>query len=432
MARRRVLVFGGGAAGLTAAELLSNHAAVTLLEARDRLGGRMYTVRSETGDLPIELGAEFLHGEKIDTWEYIRQAGLKTHEVPDRHLRQNGAQLQENPGFWDELEKVFSKAGEEQADEDFLTFLAKQAGLNDEVRKLAVQFVEGFHAAPANRMSIKALARAEQASQRDNGERQFRITDGYSALTDWFSQRLKTQGADVQLNCTVKTVRWRPGQVDVLTQTPEGQRLFEADAAIVTLPLGVLQEIGPEAVIFAPPLRDKQPAIKGLAMGNVFKVALQFRSAWWPLGNFGFIHAADGVVPTWWSDERGPLLTGWAGGPRAERLEHEPSDQVVAKALQMLQSVFKVESGAVNTPLLKMYTHSWRKDPFARGAYSYTPKGMSEMPELLARPLAETLFFAGEATDSQGEQGTVHGAIASGKRAAREFLHSQTVRSSRF
>ena len=97
MPQKRVLVLGGGAAGLTAAEILSGAGLkITLLEGLDRLGGRMFTVRSKIGDLPIELGAEFLHGEKIDTWNYIRQAGLKTHEVPDRHLRETNGQLGES------------------------------------------------------------------------------------------------------------------------------------------------------------------------------------------------------------------------------------------------------------------------------------------------------------------------------------------------
>jgi monoamine oxidase len=84
--------------------------------------------------------------------------------------------------------------------------------------------------------------------------------------------------------------------------------------------------------------------------------------------------------------------------------------------------LFNARNSEVAKVLIEMYSHSWRSDPLARGAYSYTPVGMTAMPQVLAAPLAETLFFAGEATDSRGEQGTVHGAIASGKRAAQEVL----------
>jgi monoamine oxidase len=382
----------------------------------------MFTVRSKDGDLHIELVAEFLHGEKIDPWNYVRKARLKTHEVPDQHLRETNGQLKANPRFWQQLDKVFAKADKEERDRDFLSFLKKQTNVNAETRRLAIRFVEGFHAAPANRMSVKALARAEEASERDNADRQFRITKGYAALTNWFAQRLKSNGVAVKVNCVVKTVRWRPGRIEVLAQTPAGPRKFAAAAAVITLPLGVLQETGRKAVVFDPPLREKQPAIEGLAMGNVFKLALQFRPPWWPMDNFGFIHASNDAIPTWWSDERGPLLTGWAGGPRAESLEHEEIDKVLARAIKTLGRLFKVRGTKIEDALIEMYSYSWRSDPMARGAYTYTPAGMATMPQLLAAPLAGTLFFAGEATDSQGEQGTVHGAIASGRRAAGELL----------
>jgi monoamine oxidase len=279
MPKKGVLVIGGGAAGLTAAESLSGAGLkVTLLEAGERLGGRMFTVRSKVANLPIELGAEFLHGEKIETWDYVRQAGLETHELPDRHLRESNGELKEDAGFWEELEKVFPKSDSKEPDQDFLSFIGRQTKLSSESRKLAIQFVEGFHAAPANRMSIKALATAEEASERDNATRQFRLADGYSALTDWFARRLESRGVVMLLNCAVKKVRWRPDQVEVSTQTPTGLRQFEASAAVVALPLGVLQEEG--AVIFEPHLREKQPAIEGLGMGNVYKLVLQFRSVW--------------------------------------------------------------------------------------------------------------------------------------------------------
>ena len=432
MPKNKVLIIGAGAAGLTAAEVLSSAGVgVKILEGRDRLGGRMFTVQSKVGDLPIELGAEFLHGEKIDTWDYVRKARLKTHEVPDQHLRPTNGHLRENPRFWEQLDKVFAKAGKEERDRDFLSFLKKQTRVSAEARKLAIRFVEGFHAAPANRMSVKALARAEEASKRDNADRQFRINKGYAALANWFAQRSKSNGVDVKLNCVVKLVRWRPGRVEVVAQTPAGPRRFQAAAAVITLPLGVLQESGRKAVVFDPPLREKQPAIEGLAMGNVFKLVLQFRSPWWPMDNFGFIHASDDAIPTWWSDERGPLLTGWAGGPRAESLEHEEADKVLARAIKTLGRLFKVRGSKIDDALIKMYSHSWHNDPMARGAYSYTPAGMTTMPQLLAAPLAGTLFFAGEATDSQGEQGTVHGAIASGRRAAAEVLEKTSESASK-
>ena len=157
-------------------------------------------------------------------------------------------------------------------------------------------------------------------------------------------------------------------------------------------------------------------------MGRVARLVLQLRSSFWPVPNFGFIHAPDEDWQTWWSDERGPVLTAWTGGPRAERLEAQAPEDLLESALQVVARIFHVEQRRVRELLLAHYHHDWTHDPFARGAYSYTPVAMTHMPGLLAAPATDTLFFAGEATDATGNQGTVHGSLASGRRAAREIL----------
>jgi len=186
----------------------------------------------------------------------------------------------------------------------------------------------------------------------------------------------------------------------------------------------VLQEKGPNAIWFEPNLTAKQKAIYGLAMGSVSKVTLHFKSSFWPDKNFGFIHSDDPCWPTWWSDARGPVLTGWAGGPRAAKILRWSQDEIVSSALQTMSRLFKVEPKEIRELLLGCYTHDWEHDPFSRGAYSYTPVGMTDMPAKLAEPVSGTLFFAGEATDGQGAQGTVHGALKSGWRAAVEIMNS--------
>ena len=188
------------------------------------------------------------------------------------------------------------------------------------------------------------------------------------------------------------------------------------------MPLRVLKLEGAGGIEFEPKLTFKRNAIDGLAVGAVTKLTLQFRSRFWPVRNFGFIHAEDASLPTWWSDQRGLVLTGWAGGPLAERLNREPEEELVARGIRTLSSLFKVEPQQVQENLVGSHTHNWSTDPFARGGYSYTPVRMGKMTAVLAEPLAGTVFFAGEATDSDGEQGTVHAALASGRRAASAIL----------
>jgi monoamine oxidase len=423
MEHNSVIVIGAGVAGLAAAKtLLEGGTAVTLLEARGQPGGRILTIKSQPGDLPIELGAEFVHGAQNATWDLIHAANLQTQTVPDRHWTCQDGSLEETSKFWEEFEEVNRRLRAQAADTTFSSFLAQAQDLSDSARTLALEYVEGFHAAEANRIGVRSLVRAETAAEQEKGTHQFRITQGYASMVHWLFEHLCNRGIEVYLNTTVKVIRWKPGQVEVETHTPYGWRRFSAPRGVITLPLGVLQQTGPEAVWFEPNLADKEQAIRGLAMGAVCKMTLRFRQRFWPVDNFGFIHCIDPWWPTWWSDERGLLLTCWAGGTRALRLQQLSFEERLLHAQQSLSQLFKTDQKKITELLLDNYQHDWAHDPFSRGAYSYTPAGMLDMPQKLAEPVSDTLFFAGEATDSHGDQGTVHGALASGLRAASEIL----------
>ncbi len=120
---------------------------------------------------------------------------------------------------------------------------------------------------------------------------------------------------------------------------------------------------------------------------------------------------------------RTPLLVGWAGGSLAERLSLESDDRLLDHSLQTLSKMMGISRGAIEELLEASYTHNWRSSPFSLGAYSYIPVGGLNAVEQLAQCVDDTLFFAGEATNTQGHQGTVHGAIASGSRAAQEIIN---------
>ena len=235
----------------------------------------------------------------------------------------------------------------------------------------------------------------------------------------------------LRLQRIVHTIRWQRGAAEV-----EGFHLgqpFQATApcAIVALPLGVLQlpPGTPGAVRFEPALDDKETPLSRLAAGSVLKVVLRFPSAFWELLDGGryrdasFFHASGTSFPTVWTalPLRAPLLTVWAGGPRAERLSAAPLETVVGEAMASVASLF---GGRVDVESLveAAYVHDWQADPFARGAYSYELVGGEQARRMLAAPVEDTLFFAGEATDTEGEAGTVTGALQSGVRAAREVL----------
>jgi monoamine oxidase len=231
-----------------------------------------------------------------------------------------------------------------------------------------------------------------------------------------------SERVEVHLNSPVSEIKWRPGYVRAAG--------FEADAAIVTVPLGVLQS---HAIRFVPALTEKLNAAHQLMMGNVVKVVLCFRSAFWEdrgLMNLSFLHARGEKFPTWWTTRpvAAPILVGWAGGPPADALAGHRTDFIVHAAIESLANALKMDFQSIERRIRASFVADWQIDPFSMGAYSWVPVGSIAVPLALAEPVSNTLYFAGEATNSDGSCGTMHGAIATGHRAADELLRAFQVR----
>lgn len=187
---------------------------------------------------------------------------------------------------------------------------------------------------------------------------------------------------------------------------------------------------------FDPPLPAKKlAALEKLEMGKVIRIVLRFRERFWEnirpqkskaLANMSFLLSHDEWFPTWWTSlpTKLPIITGWAPFRRAEKLSVESRESIIERSLKSLSSILQADQRHIEELLEAAYVHNWQTDPFARGAYSYGKVGSDGAHEALAEPLNDTLFFAGEATDIEGNNGTVHGAIASGRRAAREILET--------
>ncbi len=434
-----VLIVGAGAAGLSAArELTARGKRVVILEARDRIGGRVLT-HYPTPHTAVELGAEFVHGRINASWPLLRESGLTVVDIPDRHLLMTGRVLQHPGDMWSEVEKVFQRMRHSEDRMTFAEFLKRHcAGPKlAKARRAAISYVEGFHAARIDRIGVAALMQAEATSEADDGDRSYRLVNGYAPFLQFLCDQLPPQRATLRLNTVVEKIAWSRGTAEIQTRFTSGKRLpvLRARRAIITLPLGVLQAGG---VRFDPELpATHRHAIDALAMGTVVRVVLRFKEAFWQeplmmkkhgldLTRIGFIHAPGDDFLAWWTafPSCTPVITAWTAGPRGEKLARWKSADLKTLALKSLARIFGTTYRHAEQHLASWHYHNWSADPFARGAYSYVPAGAMEAPKQLRRPIDGTLYFAGEATDSDGDSGTVHGAIKSGQRAAAAILRA--------
>jgi monoamine oxidase len=429
-----VIVIGAGAAGLAAASRLSEKgAAVTVLEARDRIGGRIWTAHPSSLVLPVELGAEFLHGETAEIDEIVAADKLRSIDVAGRRWAPAGDRLRIIDDFWERLDRVMRRLDEDRdPDRSFAIALKAMRSAKPADRALARQFVEGFHAADLTLISEQSLA-AGGSPRGDVRERRIgRVLDGYDAIVRSLAAPVLDR---VQLGRVVTEIRWEKGSVSVASRDASGMAMsvVEGHAVCVTVPLGVLKtDPAAGGLRFNPPIR-RAKELQWLEMGTVAKVILQLDEPFWVERNFAkkvaderldtwsFLHGRDDVpFPVWWTSYpvRAPVLVGWRGGQGALALSGLAKDEVIAAGLASLASLLGVSRRTVERRLVAGFTHDWTTDPFSRGAYSYVAVGGAGTPKRMAKPVESTIFFAGEHADAEERNGTVHGAIASGRAAA--------------
>jgi len=426
-----VIVIGAGAAGLAAARSLAAQSLrVIVLEARDRTGGRVWSEPSPRAAVAVEFGAEFIHGRAPETRALLRDAGMAAIDTggeawvcaSDGDLRHEERDFSEAAGILDGARAL-------RNDESVDRFLRRCEGdetMRETVRSARV-FVEGFEAADPAIASAQAIA-SELRSGVDSESA--RPLGGYRLMFERLRDGCATAGAMICLSTAVRRIAWRRGAVTVETKSAWGQsRPFRARAAIVALPVGVLRHNSDETeVVFDPGLpAGKREALGFLEMGHAVKVMLWFRTAFWEQlegGRYrdaGFFRCPEGPFPVYWTQVpvRSELVVAWAGGPRATALSGLAREEILGRALDGFGKLLG-EPALVRNEFEGGTMHDWGRDPFARGVYSYVAVGGGDARAVLAAPVDDTLFFAGEATSNDGQGGTVNGALETGVRAARE------------
>ena len=409
MQRADVLVIGGGVAGLVAARVLSRAGArVALLEAGSRLGGRLHTERVAGWEQAIELGAEFIHGRQPELLGLVEEAGLHAEAVEANHYAIEGA----SPRIATELEQlegIFSEAAALPVERSAADFLA--SSVPREMAGWFRQFVEGFHAAPLERISARSLS--EQGVAQDE---QYRLAEGYGALVDFLARDAVEHGAVSRTSQRVLELR-RHG---VGLEAHCASESWSADAAVVALPLGILSapaDLG--GVTFEPEPRALREAVAHLEMGQALRLVLRFREplpVHTELPEGSFFHVLKASTPTFWLGARRdqPQLTAWCGGPRA--MTHDTLPRALESALLSLEVAFGSD---VSSLLLDFHGHAFGRDPSIRGAYPYRTPVAARAPEQGID--APPLYFAGDYLESEAI-GTVGAAVRSGLAAATALL----------
>lgn len=412
------IIIGAGAAGLAAGRKLADAGqSILIVEARDRIGGRIWT-DEQFADFPIDLGAEFIHGETAVTHTLVEAAGFHTLAAPRKAYLQIAAEgtlraLAQLPAELATTVQALYAAYAELAqltwrhDLSLADFL-RGRGFHADAIALADVLLAQTCCASIETLSCADLAREMRVDHA--GVHEYRILEGYTALLRHYSRDLP-----ILLKAPVELLRWSERGVELVAN---GQSLHAA-RCIITLPIGVLQS---GRLRFDPPLPPaKAQAISAFRMEPGTKLMYRFQEQLW---DDMFVYACHtGLAARWWTPGYGRhganhLLCCYVTASRARQIDAMPEAAALALGLTEIAALMGQPKLADACVAAKRV--SWAHEPFTRGAYAHTPPGAADARVELAQPVANVLFFAGEATAHETNPQTVHGAIESGWRAARE------------
>lgn len=418
-----IIIIGAGATGLMAAyELCKAGKKVAIIEARNRVGGRIYSIYNPELSIYAELGAEFIHGHLPVTLSLLKKAHIPYYKVHGSFWRMENGQLRPSADFIENYDELLKKLNLLKEDISVAAFL--QTCLNEDrfsqTKASLKSYVEGYDAADIYRASTFALR--NELSSSDGV--QYRMEGGYQRLISYLYNSGTQYGCNIFLSNIVTHIQWQNNKVIVTAN----EKQYTAAKAIITVPLGMLQTDSKSKshISFAPALTEKINAAKQLGFGNVIKILLQFDNCFWKndiTEQMSFLFSTK-EIPTWWTQYplNIPLLTGWLAGPKAALLKAASEEEIVQKAIVSLSEIFIIPSAQLHQKLKTYYIANWVTDPYCQGGYAYETVNANHYRQILKQPVDNTLFFAGEALHNGPEIGTVEAALCSGKEAVAKLL----------
>lgn len=411
---QRIIIVGAGISGLAAAWYFNQRGVqTTVLEARDRIGGRIATDRS--AGFPFDLGASWIHGPRRNPISDLADdAGANTFKTKDNSVkvyRTDGTAY--GDGLLDDAEKEFQKALEKtmengSVDQSFKTVF--EAQFPDRVGDQLWTYMLSAYLEFDSGGDIDRLSSLDFEDDETYGGADLIITNGYDKLTDYLST-----GLDIRLEQPVRTIDYSGGVISIATDSGS----YEADLLVLTAPLGVLKE---KDIIFNPGLPDShQGAVDRLEMGAVNKYLLLWGAPFWDtsLQYIGYTPEERGKFNYFlntrtFSDTNG-LMT-FSFGDYSRQAEDLDDSEITTAIMDHLRVIYP---GAPDPD--QLLRTRWSKDEFSHGAYSFASNGTRTIDfDLLAEPIDNRIFLAGEHT-SRDYRGTVHGAYESGLREGRRI-----------
>ena len=392
----KVIIIGAGAAGLYAANLLKDAGKEFLiLEAQDHYGGRLGEL-TDFADYPLDLGAQWLHGNNNLAY-FFAESGKHNHQEDESEISYY---------FNDQITSAVPKnldlfEGKYKPDISYWDYAMKE-GLGEEYRYI-IEGIAGDQGAAATRLSVKY--NYEEEKNWNSGDQDYKFAQSYfEVIKNAFAEQVASK---IRLNSIVTNIDYAGNQVIVKTSSDS---TYYGEKVLVTVPISVLQD---GDINFRPALpAEKTKAFQQIGMDAGIKVFLKFSSKFYKANVIGGKTCAAYIDESVGKKGTDHVLLAFVMGTQAEALSVLGSDDAIAGAL--LSELDEMYQGAASNSFIAAHVQNWGTNPFIKGAYSYSKVGMNKDTRWqAAQPVADKVYFAGEAMCLSGEHQTVQGALLS-------------------